>query len=79
MYNLNVCSRKILGLSVQTRSYMLHQIMDTMPILDVIMSRILNFFVNGLNHDNNIISDFFKNTLISNSSYMLTNINTIIK
>ena len=79
MYNLNVCSRKILGLSVQTRSYMLHQIMDTMPILDVIMSRILNFFVNGLNHDNNIISDFFKNTLISNSSYMLTNLNTILK
>ena len=74
-----VCSRKILGLSAQTRSYMLHQIMDTMPILDVIMSRILNFFVNGLNHDNNIISDFFKNTLISNSSYMLTNLNTIIK
>ena len=74
-----VCSRKILGLSAQTRSYMLHQIMDTMPILDVIMSRILNFFVNGLNHDNNIISDFFKNTLISNSSYMLTNLNTILK
>ena len=53
--------------------------MDTMPIQDVIMSRILNFFVNGLNHDNNIISDFFKNTLTSNSSYMLTNLNTILK
>ena len=42
------------------------------------MSRILNFFVKGLNHDNSIISDFFRNTLISNSSYMLTNLNTII-
>ena len=32
----------------------------------------------GFNHYNNIISDFFKNTLISNSSYMLTNVNTIL-
>ena len=73
-----VCSRKILGLSTQTRSYMLNQIMGTLPIKDVIMSRILNFFVSGLNHDNTIISDFFKNKLVSNSSYMLTNINAIL-
>ena len=52
--------------------------MGTLPIKDVIMSRILNFFVSGLNHDNTIISDFFKNKLVSNSSYMLTNINAIL-
>ena len=73
-----VCSRKILGLNKQTRSYMLPNIMGTIPIQDVIMRRILNFFVTGLNHDDNIISDFFKNTLISNSSYILTNVNTIL-
>ena len=74
-----VCSRKILGLNKQTRSYLLPHIMGTLPIQDIIMSRMLNFFVIGLNHDSNIISDFFKNTLISNSSYMLTNVNTILE
>ena len=74
----NICSRKILGLSAQTRSFLLHQVMDTLPIKDVIMNRIMNFFVHGLNHTNKIISDFFKNTLFSNSSYMSTNINRII-
>ena len=73
-----VCNRKILGLSKQTRSNLLHQIMDTLPIKDIIMSRTLNFFIGGLRHDSEVISGFFKNTLLSNSSYMLTNINTII-
>ena len=73
-----VCSRKILGLNKQTRSYILPKIMGTIPIQDVIMSRILSFFVSGLAHENNIISDFFKNTLISSTSYMLTNVNTIL-
>ena len=73
-----VCNRKILGLSAQTRSNLLHHIMDTLPITDIIMSRMLNFFIGGLRHDSKIISDFFKNTLLSSSSFMLTNINTII-
>ena len=73
-----VCSRRILYLDPQTRSNLLHQIMDTLPIKDIIMSRILNFFTRGLNHESNIISDFLKNTLTANSSYMLTNINTIL-
>ena len=42
------------------------------------MSRILNFFTRGLNHESSTISDFFKNTITSHSSYMLTNINTIL-
>ena len=73
-----VCNRNILGLDPKTRSYLLPQIMDTLPIKDIIMCRSLNFFIGGLKHDNKVISDFFKNTLLSNSSYMLTNINTII-
>ena len=43
------------------------------------MSRSLNFFIGGLKHDSKVISDFFKNTLLSSTSFMLTNINTIIK
>ena len=43
------------------------------------MSRILNFFVSGLNHKCHTISMLFKNVLVSNSSYMLQNINMILK
>ena len=74
-----VCNRKILGMHPCTRSYLLHSIMDTMPIDDIIMNRILGFFIHGLHYENSFISSFFKNTLISNSSYMLVNINSILK
>ena len=53
--------------------------MDTMPINDIVMPRILNFVINGLNNDNELISMFFKNMLTSNSSYMLTNVNRILQ
>ena len=71
-------SRKIQGLHPCSRSYLLHNVMGTMPIDDIIMSRILGLFIHGLNHENGFISNFFKNTLISNSSYMLDNINQIL-
>ena len=74
----NICCRRLLGLPPNTRTYVIHNIMDTMPIRYIIMSRILNFFVSGLNHKCNIISMLFKNTLISKSSYMLQNINIIL-
>ena len=74
-----VCSRKILGINYRARSRLIHQIMDTMPILYIIMYRILNFFISGINHTDNFISDFFKNVLLSNSSYMQVNINKILK
>ena len=36
------------------------------------------FFVNGMQHTNPIIKGFFYNVLVSNSSSMLRNINTIL-
>ena len=65
-----VCSRRILGLDDRTCSRLLPQIMDTMPILYTIMYRMLSFFINGLNHADDFISSFYKNTLVSNSSFM---------
>ena len=73
-----VCCRKILGLHPWTRSYLLHGIMEDMPIEDIVMFRMIAFFINGLNHKSDLISQFFKNTLLSNSSYMLVNINAIL-
>ena len=73
-----VCCRKILGLHPFTRSCLLPSVMGTMSVYDVIMNRMLGFFIKGLNHESKVISAFFKNTLLSNSSYMLVNINTIL-
>ena len=39
----------------------------------------LNFFVSGINHECETISMLYKNVLLSNSSYMLQNINIILK
>ena len=53
--------------------------MDTLPIKDIVMSRMLNFVINGLNNDNELISMYSKNMLTSNTSYMLTNVNKILQ
>ena len=53
--------------------------MDDLPIEDIMRLRMLVFFTNGLNHKSNLIANFFKNTLLSNSSYMLVNVNSILK
>ena len=73
-----VCCRRILGVHERTRSRLLHNIMETMPIMDTIMYRIMTFFISGINHMNENIAGFFKNVLLSNSSYMLMNINQIL-
>ena len=52
--------------------------MESMEINDVIMFRMLNFIISGLNHSSEIITMFFKNMLLNNSSYMTTNLNKIL-
>ena len=75
----NVSSRNILGLDARTRTYLISPLMKAMPIRDIIMHRMLSFFLNGINHKSNVISYFFKNLLTSNSSVMLRNVNTILQ
>ena len=74
----NKCCRSLLGLAPNTRTYVLPHIMGSMPIRYMIMYRMLNFFTSGLNHECETISMLFKNVLLSNTSYMLQNINIII-
>ena len=42
-----VCSRRLLNLSQRTRSRLIHHLMNTAPIQDIIMYRMLNFFTSG--------------------------------
>ena len=73
-----VCCRKVLGLRQDSRSYILPHLMNSLSIDLMVKKRILNFFLSGINHNSNIISSFFKNVLLNNSSSMLTNINSIL-
>merc|ERR1712030_208134 len=72
-----VCCRRLLGLNSRTRSHLILHLMGIAPILDIIMYRMLNFVLAGINHKN-MIKNFFKNSLLFNTSYMSTNVNKII-
>ena len=52
--------------------------MKSMSIENMIMHRMSSFFLNGVNHSNIVVNTFFKNVLVSNSSIMNRNINTIL-
>ena len=75
----NVSCRKVLGLDARTRTYLISPLMKSMPIEDIIMHRMLSFFLNGLNHKSNMVSFFFTNVLTSKSSSMLRNVNIILQ
>ena len=74
----NICCRRLLRIPSSTRTYVIPHIMNTMPIKHIIMYRMLNFYISGLNHECSTISWLFKHVLITHSSYMLQNINTIL-
>ena len=74
-----VCCRRILGLQQRTRSWLIPYLFETMEINDIIMSRMLNFIMSGLNHNSCIVGMFFKNMLLSNCSYMVANLNKILQ
>ena len=73
------CCRHLFNLKQSSRSHLIHQLMGTALILDIIMYRMLSFFVAGLNHNDHLISYFYKNVLLSNSSYMSANISKILE
>ena len=74
-----ICCRQIMNMNSRTSSYLIPHIMDSLPIDLVVMERMLIFFVNGLNHPSKQISGLFLNSLVSCSSYSITNVNIILK
>ena len=74
-----VCCRRLLKLHARTRSRFIHHLMNTAPLMNIVMYRMLNFLINGLENRNNLISSFFKNALIANTSYMKVNLNKILE
>ena len=74
-----VCCRRLLALHPRTRSHLLPHIMNCLLVRHIIEKRMLCFFIRGLKHLERQISQFFKNVLLSNSSYMLSNVNSILQ
>ena len=70
--------RYLLGLHARTKSYILPYIMNSFNIKDVIMERQLNFCVQVYNHKSDYISGYMKNSLLSLTSYTLSNVNKIL-
>ncbi len=69
--------RRLLALHPRTRSHLLPHIMNSPPVHREIEKRMLNFFLEwfALSCTRQI---FLKNALVSSSSYMLTNVNSVL-
>ena len=72
------CVRSLLGLPFSTRSYILPYIMNSFNILDTIMERQANFYVQLLNHTSVNINSYIKNAMLYQTSYCISNINSFI-
>ena len=73
------CCRSILGLPARTRSYMLPVLTKSPSIMNIIHSRVLNFYKSGINHENQTIKFFFKQSLFSFHTWNSKNLNHILK
>ena len=70
--------RSLLNLPYRTRSVLLPYIIESLPLFSVIENRQFNFLARGLNHSNDFINFIFKNSIMSNTSFVTRNVNKII-
>ena len=72
------CARYVIGLHPMTRSYLIPHILNSFSVLDIVIDRQINFYNNVYNHSSSYISSFIKNSLMCNSSYVVSNINKFV-
>ena len=73
------CCRRILNLPSRTHNKLISHLMDTKDIFTVIEERIINFCIAGFNHENSLISNIFKNSILLPFSYYGSNFNIITR
>ena len=73
-----VCCRRILGIPNRTHNELLPELMNTFPIINIIQERMINFYMNGLNHSDSVVVRFFQNSITSHLSYSVANVNKIL-
>ena len=71
-------SRCILGISNRTHCEFIPHLMNTNDVRSIIEQRMINFYINGFQHDNKLISHIFRNSLLTSMSYYVRNLNVII-
>ena len=72
------CSRQILEVPYRTHNYLIPSLMGTPSLKNILQQRFLNFFVFGINHDNESIAYIFKNSLFAQNSQLLRQLNIIL-
>ena len=72
-----VCVRRILKVNSRTRSYLLPALTNMRSAKSEIEKRMLLFFIDGLNHDSEIIEFYFRNCLCNESSTMYKNVKNL--
>ena len=73
------CCRAVLNVNQRTRSILIPQLMGTRGIKEIIQERVLNLYRQGINHQNELISNIFRNSLLTNLPPLTININQILK
>ena len=71
------CVRYVLNISPRTHNDFLPMLIESPSIQYQIYSRILSFFYKGYHHKSSYVSFFFRNSLVSLSSYMSRNVYNI--
>ena len=72
------CCRRVVNVPTRTHKVLISKIMNTRNVLNQIENRILNFIRRNINHRNVIVKNIFQNSLSTNNSYLVTNINKIL-
>ena len=71
--------RMILNLNPRTHNVLIPKLMGTNDIKTVVDERFINFIIRGLSHNNTLISNVFKNSLYSDSSFFVRNLNSVLR
>ena len=71
--------RMILNLNPRTHNVLIPKLMGTNDIKTVVDERFINFIIRGLSHNNTLISNVFKNSVYSDSSFYVRNLNSVLR
>ena len=71
-----MCCRRIFGVPNRTDNELIPKLINTFPIINIIQKRMINFYMNGLNHSDFVVVSFFQNSL--NSVIQFANVNIFL-
>ena len=73
------CCRSFLGLPYRTHNTLIPNLIQSPSIDEIMLMRIINFVIKGLQNENEIVKNIFKNSLLVNYSNLGRIINNICR